>query len=144
MTWGFVTCGPNEALVVSGKSHDPYMLKIMSNRLNKYVGKLKWNCHAHTHTYIYTPPQVTSLSIFVYRKCCCWDNRGRSWICGSPKPCVRIWTALRCCYPNAAMFCKQSVFCLFSAQGVATWSRFWCREDEHSFGQWASRFSGEF
>jgi len=41
MTWGFVTCGPNEALVVSGKSHDPYMLKIMSNRLNKYVGKLK-------------------------------------------------------------------------------------------------------
>jgi len=22
MTWGFVTCGPNEALVISGKSND--------------------------------------------------------------------------------------------------------------------------
>lgn len=25
MTWGFVTCGPNEALVISGKSKDVLM-----------------------------------------------------------------------------------------------------------------------
>jgi len=35
MTWGFVTCGPNEALVVSGKTQNHYILDNATNwRIN--------------------------------------------------------------------------------------------------------------